>query len=330
MKKIFQFFYNTPVKGDVGLEIEVEGSGLNEVVTDQWSTVRDNSLRGDYPTHAAEYVSRGALAIDKVPEALTALRAALPKAKFNFSFRTSVHVHVNVHNLTEDQLFGFIYTAMLLEGPLSSLCGESRKCNRFCLRVVDAEGTVDVFTKLITNGVGSFIRNNDENQNRYSFTNLASIRKHGTVEFRGMEGNLDVERLTQWCNILIRIRDWSAKFNDMIEIYNYIVENGTANFIQEVFDGIVMFDAAAVNEVNTNFSLTLDCPMLYKVYRNKVVVKEEKPIVNDHMLDAIPLEALRFDIGNDVGLRPAPVPLVVARPRKVRNPNLFNFGDFGV
>jgi hypothetical protein len=176
MQKLHELLGKAPLQGDVGLEIECEGVGFKKVDNDFWRCEDDGSLRGVYPSTRIEYVLRKPIPVDQVKAAVINLKAALPNAVPEFSFRTSVHVHVNVLELTEAQLLTFIYTYLLLEEPLMSLCGKERKGNRFCLRYQDADGMSGVLSQVFSKGVNS-LGNYGEGDIRYAAMNLAAIIK---------------------------------------------------------------------------------------------------------------------------------------------------------
>jgi hypothetical protein len=171
---------------------------------------KDGSLRGGY-----EYVFKAPLPLDKAKEAITALsKNSANNAELSFSFRTSVHVHVNVLELTRPQLFSFLYLSHLLEGALVKYSGESREGNRFCLRMKDAEWKIDALKSFFSDrGVKKF----SIEDMKYSAINLASLPLFGSIEFRSMRGTLDTEVLFPWLDVLYRIRDF-AMHNSVTDI----------------------------------------------------------------------------------------------------------------
>jgi hypothetical protein len=232
------------VKGDVGIEIECEGKGLSVVDTEVWRSEADGSLRprGGYPELCAEYVLRQPIAITAVKPALTELKHELRHAEFNFSSRCSVHVHVNVLDLEYQQLLAMIYAYYLLEEPFMTYCGKQRKGNNFCLRLSDAEGQLEAAMNLVKygeQGIG-FLQHDFS---RYSALNLEALQKYGSVEFRGMEGNIDVDRIDIWCNALVCLRNFAvaagditgvqAKYNELggRKLLSHILGAGAEHFV---------------------------------------------------------------------------------------------------
>jgi len=270
MKKLYELLnMNKPIEGDVGIEIECEGKNLHEVFEKGWRTENDGSLRGRYPETCAEYILDSPIKVNKVEEYVHNLAASLEGAKFDFSFRTSVHVHVNAQDLTEAQVCNMVYTYLLLEEPLINFCGRDRKGNRFCLRVVDAEGIVGYVRQMCEKGVRTAF-NWDENQIRYSAINLASMRKYGSIEFRSMRGNMDADTIHIWANSLVALREYAKTKASPQEIREEFEKNGAAKFIKKVLAGYaVYYDyPRAVKEMQRSFSLTLEIPYSYKEARD--------------------------------------------------------------
>ena len=95
MTKLFETLgLLAPRNGDFGIEIEVEGQDLPNHRTKFWDTVEDGSLR-----NGLEYVINGAISHKDVVPALEELQKAFDdeESELSFSFRTSVHVHMNTY-----------------------------------------------------------------------------------------------------------------------------------------------------------------------------------------------------------------------------------------
>jgi hypothetical protein len=265
MKKLHEIL-NVPLcKGSLGVEIECEGKNLSVIDSPHWRTERDGSLRGNYPDCSAEYVMRKPVSDKQFPGILRKLIDHQAQAQFAFSFRTSVHVHVNAQELTEDELLAFLYACFLLEEPLMNFCGESRKANRFCLRIRDAEGYAETLNSLFENGFNQ-VRYLNGDRIRYSAINIHALTKYGSVEFRGMRGNMDPAVLVPWCNTLLSIRENARKLGSPAAVYNDYVSKPNIEFAKQMlgkhFD---MFNYEGIEaDINNSFSLTIDLPHTWK------------------------------------------------------------------
>lgn len=291
MKKIYEQLRLPVQKADVGIEIEVEGEKLPPIVVNTfWRSEDDGSLRGKYPGGRGEYVIHTPILIGQVKEAMAELNQEFEKAKavLSFSFRTSVHVHVNAHNMNELQLLNMVYTYLLIEEPLMTYCGKDRKCNRFCLRLQDAEGLMDNVMKLVNEGVSGLVKLPEDNI-RYSALNLASIKKYGTVEFRAMRGNSDVAIINTWASALVRLRDWAMLQESPQAIYEMFVKMNGEGFLQEVLGEYAkpFVYPKMAKDMQRSFSLSIDIPFAYiraieekkkKEERKKLMKEEEEKV----------------------------------------------------
>jgi hypothetical protein len=251
--------------GDVGIELECEGNNMREIGTTYWRTEHDGSLRGRFPETCAEFIFKKPLKIDQVPAAMNEFHESLPHAKFEFSFRTSCHVHVNVQELDYPELLAFMYTYLLLEEPLMHLCGQTRKGNRFCLRYADAEGLGDILHVLFTVSPRA-LKAIPKDVYRYAAMNIDAIGKYGSLEFRGMHGTADKQLVYDWAKTLVNIRSFAQKMGNPREVFEYYTHFGAEKFIRTALGDkseLYMLPGYA-DEIAHSFSLTMDLPFAYK------------------------------------------------------------------
>jgi|694.fasta_scaffold01034_30 hypothetical protein len=195
-------------KGTFGIEIETEGTNLLKAISGKWTDKADGSLRGE----SREYILRKPLALEDAKKALVDLNTALSanKAVLDFSFRTSVHVHVNVLEFTKHQIHTFLYLSYLLENALTRFGGDSRSGNRFCLRCCDAEYQLEAAYDFLLKRGFNGIR---EDSYKYCAINLCPMMTQGSIEFRAMRGTLDIAVLFPWLDVLQNIRNISQKYS---------------------------------------------------------------------------------------------------------------------
>ena len=225
--KVREIFGNPRAEGLFGLEIEVEGERLDTIETpDGWVRTDDGSLRGDYPNQRSEFVFNGPASFEKSLGRLNELIAAAEKSRavLNFSYRTSVHCHVNMQELTEKEVMNYIYLYYIMEDLIFELCGDYRKGNRFCLRLSDSEGCYDVILNLFQNGLRHGV-GAGEDALRYAALNVAALTKYGSIEFRGMEGNMDKDRLAALMQVLHDLRKLACRFKDPSAVYAFYKDN---------------------------------------------------------------------------------------------------------
>lgn len=204
--------------GQIGLEIECEGTNLYTTPMRWWGTHVDPSLRPCKGHDPVEYTLKEPLSREDVTKALKYLEKGLKAsaAEPDLSYRTSVHVHLNVQNLTLKQILTFVSLYILFENVLTKFCGPTREGNLFCLRAPDAGYWLYSINKmLVDQSLGSLC--NDSN--RYVACNLSSLTKFGSVEFRALRGTIDREVIEAWVDILLAILDFSKTIKDPYHVY---------------------------------------------------------------------------------------------------------------
>ncbi len=172
-----------------GIEVECEGVKDQDVVSEMfWLGKEDDSLR----VNGYEYITKLGMRIGHCGDALTQLMSIAQENEWKVSDRTSIHVHLNVLNMTMAQLNGLVILYTVFEQSLFNYASVHRAHNIFC---VPFESHL-------------FARNYNDmphvvaEATKYSSLNLKAIREHGTVEFRHMETLYEVAPVWNWVMLL--------------------------------------------------------------------------------------------------------------------------------
>lgn len=231
MKTVVQWFAVPPryyTKGDVGVEIEVEGENL-PTPEKYWRREQDGSLRGE----SAEYVLAKPMTLDQVAIALKSLSLDYKQAGaiVDESVRAGVHVHINVQTLNIVELYNFMTLYLVLEELLVSYCGPTRVGNLFCLRSCDAEYLIDSLKQAARS---KRFRNLVIDELRYASMNVKALGTYGSLEFRAMRSTSDFKLIHQWASILLHLREMAKKFIDPTDIINGFSEGEAYGFLDKV------------------------------------------------------------------------------------------------
>jgi hypothetical protein len=220
-------------KGEVGIEIEIEGKRLPGVTANPppapWLYKPDHSLRGD---ESGEYVLDKAIAFSEVPQALSKLWEAFEaaKTKFDDSNRTSVHIHLNCQRWYLNQLASLAALHFIFEDVNTEWCGEHRVGNLFCLRAKDAEAIVTWLKK--------FVQRDGEQEIpdglHYSGFNIQALPKFGSVEIRTLRGVSDPNVIQDWVAIYERLYKLAQDFKDPTEICDWFSAEGPTAFFDRI------------------------------------------------------------------------------------------------
>jgi hypothetical protein len=151
----------------------------------------------------------------------------------NYSDRCSTHVHVNVQDMTMEQVRSIALVYQTVERLLfHAFIGEKRENNIYCVPWYQAGFTVAVMERLAM----------DPNQIRhwvkYTALNMLPIREKGTIEFRHLKGTCDVDHIMTWLNLIGSIVKYGSNtaYDDVAKL---IMEMNTVSnyemFIRSVF-----------------------------------------------------------------------------------------------
>lgn len=197
-----------------GIELELEGV-RNAKNIPLWGIHEDGSLRD-----GMEYVLSEPLGGANLTTALDNFYNA--NLKYKDSERASTHIHINMTDASVDTLRTMVAIMYVIEGPLYSVVGEARKWAGYSMSLAEMEpsrmthilqATQPVY---IVSGI-----NTGRNTDRYYGFNVASIRKHGTVEFRYYPGGPSREELESWLDLAQAVKRAGmkhtiAELSDMI------------------------------------------------------------------------------------------------------------------
>lgn len=223
--KAFRLSNRALTRGDLGVEIEVEGNNLPQP-DKYWNCELDGSLRGE----SMEYVLSKPLGMAATRSALSHLNASYlaNDTVVHESVRAGVHVHVNVQQLSTVELFSFMTAYIVLEDLLIKYCGEYREGNLFCLRIKDAEYLLHTIEEVArTKDYQLFNRD----VLRYSSMNVCSLWRYGSLEFRAMRGTRDLDAIGDWAEILLNIRNVAVKFDSPAHIVEMWHNAGVEGFL---------------------------------------------------------------------------------------------------
>lgn len=209
-----------------GIEIEVENC-YNPLRGNYWTPTSDGSLRN----HGVEYITPP-LRLEQIEGALTEFQTLIP-SDHSFSGRTSVHIHMNVRDLTISEIINLVTLYLVVERVLFKWVGHNRNNNPFCIPISDTN-----YYQQLTH-----ILQHPENirsvWNKYSALNLVPITEKGTIEFRHLYGTANINTIMTWVNLLACLKDKARKYTldqilDMIKPLN--TSSAYHAFINDIFD----------------------------------------------------------------------------------------------
>lgn len=217
-------------EGEVGIEIEVEGRNIPAPTSGYWKGVKDGSLRGN----SLEYVLRHPVLREDVSKTLTALKRNWVSngSVIRDTERAGIHVHINMQEENVLALGNFIVLYYLFETVLMKYCGKSREGNLFCLRLKDAEYSMDYLMECLASGR---LRDLKTDHIRYASLNLKALPQYGSLEFRGMRSTSDLSKVKIWVKLLLGLKDLAKEFNRPSDIIRSMSCDGVSTLMERAF-----------------------------------------------------------------------------------------------
>ena len=174
-----------------GMECEIEGLPSSKIQSfGHFACKEDHSLRNQGMEYVSAPLERDAL-LNQFIELQKWLK--LDPKKNPFSERTSVHVHVNVSNMTMQQAKNMLMLYALYEELFFSMVKPERRANIHCVPLTETH-LPGIYNKPMW-----LLR---DRWSKYAAVNLMRMSDLGTIEFRHHHGSGDTEEITAWLKVL--------------------------------------------------------------------------------------------------------------------------------
>lgn len=229
----------------VGVEIELEEFKITDDITldcPLWDIKTDPSLRG---TRAYEVTFKAPYYGSTIVGALRQMHEYIKglKTKPDCSTRTSLHVHIDVRDLTIQQLLNMVVVYLSIEKLLYNYVAPHRRENIFCLPLYLAQDPIESLGGLtdLCNDISKPMENKILNSinthvKKYSGFNLLSTFNYGSVEFRMHHGTYVSDNILRWVNILMCIKKYAQNLEDSpINFPMNVSSMGVEQFVLDIF-----------------------------------------------------------------------------------------------
>lgn len=227
-------------KQAIGLEFEFEGAlpgswpGQGSPLWNFFLYKEDGSLRD----HGLELVFHNPLFGKDIIDALTTIREA--STRWTVNHRTGLHVHLDVRDMEQEELFRLFQLYALFERMLFKFVGDSRAASNFCVpwfRCTEQFRTMGVLTRDL--GKVNSVKESFNNLTRYVALNVAALAKFGSIEFRHMQNTHDYGRINTWIKFIMCLKKAAHELKfEKDELLLEISKAGPMNFIDKVFGNL--------------------------------------------------------------------------------------------
>jgi hypothetical protein len=191
-----------------------------------WTATKDGSLK----VKGIEYVSKP-IKDYNIPYALADLENVWKcNKKSVFSHRCSIHVHLDAHKLSYEQLLVLVGFYLSIEHVLFANLFPNRLGNAYCFPLSDVGLTKEM--------IG--IKYMKPETFKYAALNLFRLTDYGTLEFRHHPGTKDGHELMHWLEILFSIYKFGQN-TSLKEFEEKLMNLNTTSYYHEYIKEVFPF-----------------------------------------------------------------------------------------
>lgn len=211
----------------IGIEVEVEGMEVPPKVSG-WRRILDGSLRN----HGVEYVFQGPVGGLSACNRLKSLESSLAEKQPVFSLRTSVHVHLDVRDMTWTQVQKLILVYAMVEPYLFALCGQEREDNIYSMSLYRGQHQVSQLCDIFRLGPEAI----NIMWTKYTALNLTSIPAFGSLEFRGHRGTCSKDVIVNWVNHILALKEYAIDPTKLVDhLPRQLSTSGSHTLLSSIF-----------------------------------------------------------------------------------------------
>jgi len=180
----------------------LESHGFGEI---GWCAKFDGSLYGS----AAEIVSpilTGADGIGQIYQVCEMLK----KEGATIDRQCGMHLHIGFSGPAAKSAVLFAEFCLKWQSAIFSLVAPSRRTSTYCKSVYQDIIRIDAMRKKSLLAFADFW-DGQTYMDRYTFLNICSIKRHGTVEMRCHHGTVDGDEIAAWILLFLAIRELAEK-----------------------------------------------------------------------------------------------------------------------
>lgn len=222
----------------------------------------DHSLRDE----GCEWVFRKPYSGTMIISAVEAMDETARIYNFKGSYRTSLHVHLNMqdvdfpHDVTR---LGAVYS--IVEPFLYDFVGEDRDCCNYCTPWYAHPGHFEAWFNILQDKRLKGLKGPDVIHysgffkqgkiHKYSGFNFMSLGDFGTIEFRQAPVTMQKDKVLTWINILMRLKKWVIEHPGITGEQLIVKANtmGPESFLQDVFGSEYKEVVKRTRDINSAF-----------------------------------------------------------------------------
>lgn len=233
----------------IGMEFEFEGVTVERLIRgdnvgrkpshikDPWAQYWLVKYDGSLHDNGCEYLfSRPLFGMDCV-DAFTNLCSYAKQNEYKVSIRTGFHVHVDMRDMTRQQLAVHNVLYALFERAVYRLAGNNREENVFCLPWYKADAMSNHVNNINSDRMDIRAASEALGDEKYGGLNLDCLARFGSVEWRHALATTDAEWVLKWTNLCLAFKRAAQKLNATpLEIIHNLSGVGPDNLARIVFE----------------------------------------------------------------------------------------------
>lgn len=181
-----------------GVELEIEDFKATPQLPMGWNNTEDGSLRNS----GRELISPP-LGLSTHLAHFGMIHKNIKLGKEPFTERTSIHVHINCLDLTQEQCKSVVLWYALFEPVFFAMVAPHRRNNIHCVGL-DQTVLSEYYRRSLPIIVDKW--------SKYTALNLLPLKTQGTIEFRHMQGHNNQTLYTEWMWTLNNLWKWGQEY----------------------------------------------------------------------------------------------------------------------
>jgi len=190
---------------------QMQHTGYTHTDTPHWKSLYDGSVRGGVNYESKEYVSPAFETEAGLDEVANVCKIIIDHGGVT-NTTTGTHVHLDASDLSPQEIAKIVYLYGKLEYKLNQLLPEDRRSNYYCKSVKRFCKYVSLSGFEYFNSIEKLVR---VLGTRYIKVNVEAYLRHGTIEFRQLNGTLDGELVKYWVMLMTRIVNYVKTGGDV-------------------------------------------------------------------------------------------------------------------
>lgn len=230
----------------IGLELELENTtstSFFNFIGEYFQAVPDGSLK----FNGIELRFKSALNGTNITKALLVLDAGMARYKIKPYIdgnRGSTHIHLNIGNLSLDELWSIVLLSYFIEPILMDMCKEDRLASPFSITLNKTKDQ-----KFILNSIARGDINFNTEGYKYRAIGLSSVYHKGSLEYRMFHASYDTKEILEWINFIQHVKHIALTTDNLNSKICSSLHKGLTSVLVDLFGRHIPYSERANREM---------------------------------------------------------------------------------